>query len=163
MAIKASKCPNCGRILYNRKIRNCVYCNVALPENLLLSQSQVEKLEKTTAEMQKRHTAFLKNHQVFMESIVARLEDDDGREVEVRDYNDVVDRRLKSVVLGTLVGLVMIALTRAIPQIPSAVFALIAGGILVCVLIRRYGVKRAIIGILSAGGLWCLEHFLDPW
>jgi hypothetical protein len=40
------KCPKCDRFIYNRRLRNCGYCNAILPEDLLLSQSQIEKLDK---------------------------------------------------------------------------------------------------------------------
>ena len=40
------KCPKCDRFIYNRRLRNCGYCNAIVPEDFLLSQSRIEKLDK---------------------------------------------------------------------------------------------------------------------
>ena len=60
MAIEAVRCPHCNRILYNRKIRRCGYCQTALPDNILLPPSPEEPLQQTTEDMPQRQTEFLK-------------------------------------------------------------------------------------------------------
>jgi hypothetical protein len=51
------KCPSCERAILNRKIDKCLYCGASLPESLLFSQSEIERLDsqqRTFEEQQKR-------------------------------------------------------------------------------------------------------------
>ncbi|MGZ3255073.1 MAG: hypothetical protein ACXU7D_12285 [Burkholderiaceae bacterium] len=38
------ECPKCERAILNRKIDKCLYCGAALPQNLLFSKEQIEKM-----------------------------------------------------------------------------------------------------------------------
>jgi len=46
-------CPSCNRILYNRRLKNCGFCGVLLPDNLRFSPEEIAKLEKTMKELEK--------------------------------------------------------------------------------------------------------------
>ncbi len=51
-------CPSCKRAILNRKIDRCLYCGATLPEDLLFSKQQIEKMEEQTRaseEQQKRN------------------------------------------------------------------------------------------------------------
>ena len=39
-------CPRCGKALYNRKLKTCEFCHLVLPESLILSDRQINKLKK---------------------------------------------------------------------------------------------------------------------
>lgn len=54
------KCPACGKPLYNRRKATCGACGKAVPEHLLLSEDQRQRL----AGMRKREE---KEHREFME------------------------------------------------------------------------------------------------
>lgn len=40
------KCPECGRVVYNRRQSKCGYCGMTLPEEYLMSEVEVKKIEQ---------------------------------------------------------------------------------------------------------------------
>lgn len=46
-------CPVCGFFIFNRRVKNCESCKVALPENLLFTNSDLARLQKESAENEK--------------------------------------------------------------------------------------------------------------
>ncbi len=53
-------CPYCERELVNRKSKRCLYCGKELPNELLLSEEQIDTLGNMAAGERKRHKGFLK-------------------------------------------------------------------------------------------------------
>ena len=49
-------CPSCERPIYNRRINKCEFCEKVLPNDLLLSQSEIEDLDKQHGESMKKKT-----------------------------------------------------------------------------------------------------------
>jgi ribosomal protein L37AE/L43A len=39
-------CPKCKRLMYTRQSRKCQFCGAELPEDLLLSEEEIEKNKK---------------------------------------------------------------------------------------------------------------------
>jgi len=45
-ATSSLKCPECGRVVYNRRQSKCGYCGMTLPEEYLMSEEEVKKIEQ---------------------------------------------------------------------------------------------------------------------
>jgi hypothetical protein len=45
-------CPTCNRILYNRRLVNCGFCNAAIPEALRFTAEEITVLDRRTAEIE---------------------------------------------------------------------------------------------------------------
>lgn len=39
-------CPSCERTIFNRRLANCEFCSAVIPEELLLSENEIEKLDR---------------------------------------------------------------------------------------------------------------------
>jgi hypothetical protein len=52
------KCPHCQSIIYSRRHKVCGKCGSALPENLVLTPAQIQKLDKERAREKKRSREF---------------------------------------------------------------------------------------------------------
>jgi hypothetical protein len=46
-------CPTCDRILYNRRLANCGFCNAPIPEELRFTAAEIAALDRRTAEIEK--------------------------------------------------------------------------------------------------------------
>jgi hypothetical protein len=56
----AFNCPNCQRDILNRKRSVCEWCGSELPEDLLLSAEQIQKLAEQSAKEKAEHEKFMK-------------------------------------------------------------------------------------------------------
>ncbi len=52
---KEYRCPQCKRLIYDRKHKKCGYCGAELPEDLLFTQEEVEKMNKELTELEEQH------------------------------------------------------------------------------------------------------------
>lgn len=48
-------CPDCGRIIYNRRNKTCEFCKAKLPEELLYTVAEIEQLDKERIEAAERN------------------------------------------------------------------------------------------------------------
>lgn len=51
MAMKHN-CPNCQRVLYNRRLKHCGFCGVSIPEELRFSPGEAAELERKMADLE---------------------------------------------------------------------------------------------------------------
>jgi|GEM_PF-3399166 hypothetical protein len=42
-------CPNCRRVLYNRRLKNCGFCGAAIPEELRFTPQEIAVLDRERA------------------------------------------------------------------------------------------------------------------
>jgi len=49
------QCPACQREIYSRKRQTCEFCGAELPEEMRLSEEEVEVMEKEIEEIHERH------------------------------------------------------------------------------------------------------------
>ena len=47
-------CPNCQRVLYNRRLKNCGFCGAPIPENLRFTSEEIAALERKMAELEEQ-------------------------------------------------------------------------------------------------------------
>ena len=45
------RCPNCQRVLYNRRLAHCGYCGAQIPENLRFTTEEIAALDREIAEL----------------------------------------------------------------------------------------------------------------
>lgn len=45
-------CPSCQRILYNRRLKRCGFCNATIPERMRFSPEKIASLEREMAELE---------------------------------------------------------------------------------------------------------------
>ena len=45
-------CPNCQRVLYNRRLKKCGFCGTLIPEELRFTPAETAALEKKAAELE---------------------------------------------------------------------------------------------------------------
>jgi ssDNA-binding Zn-finger/Zn-ribbon topoisomerase 1 len=48
------RCPKCNRLLYDRKHKKCGWCGADLPEELLFTKEEIDKMEKESAELEEQ-------------------------------------------------------------------------------------------------------------
>jgi ribosomal protein L37E len=46
------KCPNCQRVLYNRRLKACGFCGAPIPEDLRFSPEECATLDRKMAELE---------------------------------------------------------------------------------------------------------------
>ena len=49
---KEYRCPQCNRFLYDRRRKNCGWCGAQLPEELLFTKEELEKLNQEMTQLQ---------------------------------------------------------------------------------------------------------------
>lgn len=45
-------CPNCQRVLYNRRLKHCGFCGASIPEELRFSPDEAAALERKMADLE---------------------------------------------------------------------------------------------------------------
>jgi len=45
-------CPNCQRVLYNRRLKHCGFCGAQIPERLRFTPEEIAALDRKTAELE---------------------------------------------------------------------------------------------------------------
>ena len=45
-------CPNCQRVLYNRRLENCGFCGAAIPQELRFTTEEIAALDRELAVME---------------------------------------------------------------------------------------------------------------
>jgi hypothetical protein len=57
--LREQRCPSCNAIIYSRRQRRCGVCEQVLPEHLLFSSAEAEKVDVLLRTERQRHKAWL--------------------------------------------------------------------------------------------------------
>ena len=52
--MQSHQCPNCPRLLYDRRLTHCGYCGAPIPESLRFTEEQIAAIDQDMAELEEQ-------------------------------------------------------------------------------------------------------------